>query len=258
MFIPLRRLLISVIGITAGGCFGAPHFEPSVEPLATRNSRARCEEVMQRREPVASMKALVDAEFSRKDEGAQFRYALVSREESSLRVDMLPPEGAVTLAILVVHDGVSTLINSQEKTYTAGFDEKQLVQKFFGLEGVSKSIVIGLLSGVVPELFCQDVVAYDEDADSVVLLDAPSHTAWHVTPKGLVRGVEILDDRNRMVRLRAKVQEVSAEGLPTIAVALYAPYEVQGLLTATKLTFNQPIKPALFNVEVPSDYQQVD
>jgi hypothetical protein len=213
---------------------------------------------MQRRQPASSMKALVDAEFSRKDEGARFRYALVSRAESSLRVDMLPPEGAVTIAILVVHDGVSTLINSQEKTYTAGFDEQQMVQKFFGLNGVSKSIVIGLLSGVVPELFCQDVVAYEEDEDSVVLLDTASHTAWHVTPKGLVRKVEILDEHNRAVRLQAKVKEMSSEGLPSIAVALYAPYEVQGILRVAKLTLNQPIKPALFDVEVPSDYRQVE
>jgi hypothetical protein len=258
MIISLRRILFSVMITALTGCFGVPHFEPSVEALSTLRSRARCEEVMQRRQSVASMKALVDVEFSRKDEGAQFRYAIVSRDESSLRVDMLPPEGAMTLAILVVHDGVSTFINSQEKSYTAGFDEKQLVQRFFGLEGVSKAIIIGLLSGVVPELFCQDVVAYDQSEDSVVLLDAPSHTAWHVTPKGLVRGVEILDAGDKTVRLRAKVQGVSSEGLPTITVALYEPYEVQGILTTTKLIFNQPIKPALFNVEVPSDYQQVD
>lgn len=259
----MKRLLVSpllcfLLPLVLSGCFGVPRFSPTSEPLSVLDSRARCEEVMQRRQPASSMRALVNAELVRGDESGQFRYAIVSRDSTSIRVDLLPPEGAITLAILVVHDGVTTLVNAQEKTFAAGNDESELVERFFGISGVTKDVVLGLLSGVVPELFCDEVTVYDSGENSYVLLEGGKHIAWNVNRSGIVRSVDILDTQNSAVHLRAKLTALSSDGLPTISLDLYKPYELKGSMVATTLTLNQPVQDRLFDIPVPANYRQVD
>lgn len=251
-------LLCLALTVVLSGCFGAPRFSPDSEPLSVLDSRARCEEVMQRRQPASSMRALVNAELTRGNESGQFRYAIVSRDSTSVRVDLLPPEGALTLAILVIHDGVTTLVNAQERTFAAGNDESQLVERFFGIRGVTKEVVLGLLSGVVPELFCDEVTVYNRGDNSYILVENAKHIAWNVNRTGIVRSVDILNSQNSSVQLRAKLAALSSDGLPTISLDLYEPYELTGSMVATTLTLNQPVQERLFDVPVPADYQQVD
>lgn len=254
----LRPLHSLALVVALSGCFGVPRFAPDTEPLSVLDSRARCEEVMQRRQPASSMRALVNAELTRGDESGQFRYAIVSRDSTSVRVDLLPPEGAVTLAILVIHDGVTTLVNAQERTFSAGNDESELVERFFGISGVTKEIVLGLLSGVIPELFCDEVTVYDSGENSYILVENGKHIAWNVNRSGIVRSVDILNSQNTSVRMRAKLTALSSEGLPTISLDLYEPYKLSGSMVATTLTLNQPVQERLFDVPVPSDYKQVN
>jgi hypothetical protein len=258
----MKREIVSLgiasVAVLVSGCFGVPKFSPPVEPLSALNSRARCEEVMQRRKPASTMRALVEATLSRGNDEGQFRYAIVSRDSTSIRVDMLPPEGAVTLAILVVHDGVTTVVNTQERTFSAGNDEAALVERFFGVTGVSKDVVVALFSGVLPELFCDDVTAYDVAENSLLFLDRAKNLAWSINRSGVVRSVDVLNPTTSSVQVRAQLAAVSPEGLPTISLSVYEPYELRGSMATTRLTLNQPISEGLFEVSVPSDYQQVD
>jgi hypothetical protein len=171
---------------------------------------------------------------------------------------MLPLEGAFTLGILVVKDGRTVLLDAQEKTYSTASDEAQLLEAFLGLEGVTRSVIVGLVTGVLPPIDCSSARVYRESDGSVSIVDGSSQVVWHLsTQTVLVKGVHILDRSGRRVQISAEREALQGSaGLVNVRLSIYRPLEAQAEMLVKKLSIDPPLSESLFAVAIPPSYSQ--
>ncbi len=250
------HVLLALV-LLLSGCF-APRFRPSGDAVTGAEAALVCRELLSRHAQVSSMRALVDATVSRSSESAAFRYVILSRGSDQFRIDMLPQEGAFTLGILVVKDGRTVLLDAQEKTYSTASDEAELLEAFLGLEGVTRSVIVGLVTGILPPIDCSSARVYRESGGYVSIADGTSQVVWHISPQSfLVKGVHILDRGGRRVQISGE-RETRAEssGLATVRLAIFKPLEAQAEMLVKKLSIDPPLSESLFAVAIPPSYSE--
>jgi hypothetical protein len=212
-----------------------------------------------RRKPVESIRVLADATISSVTERASFRYVVVSKEPSSLRVDVLPVNGAFTLGLLVSHEGKALWLNSQERTYAEDSDERRLVAEYLGLRGVSRETVVALMTGTLPALSCSDVVVYEVENGDKILVDQRVHVAWHVRgASSEIVSARVLDPDGDVVEMEACVAGSDGHAPQSLALEIFSPARARVDLSLTKVVINPSLSERVFEVRPPANYTLVD
>jgi len=238
------------------GCFNLPAFAPQGEALSPADSIALCEALptLERQGP-RSFRALLDTSLVTPDnESFSFRYAVAAKQPDSLRVDLLPTEGAYTLGLLVVQNGRALVIDSQEKIYSSGCEVKQVFEKFFSLRGVSPELVQALVTGRMPAVRCDAVQVYRKEDGRVMLIDTQTHHAWEIAESsGRVLHVSLLDSSLLHVEARALRSYFPDE--ERISLEIHKPVDARAVMQVRKLTLNPEISDSLFQISPPSGYE---
>lgn len=255
LVVKLARALITLAMLTSG-CF-APRFKAPGEALGGPEAIKVCSALGMEQTPVPSLRALVEASVSSSDEAASFRYVILSHGSERFRIDMLPLEGAFTLGMLLVRDGKTVLLDAQEETYSVASNEEDLLQRFLGLEGVTREVILGLVTGVLPTLDCSSIRVYRDQTGTIFIKPASSPVVWEVVPASFsVRGLRILNQDGSRIQIQAdRIQGVGAE-LPKIQLTVFKPLEAQIEMVIKKLSIGASLSESLFVVPIPPGYSE--
>ncbi len=251
MYQKIFKILLIGSLILIAGCVRLPTFAPSVPALEGSEAKQICAELVgQSRQPEA-LRALVNATLTHNDESVSFRYAIASQGLDRIRIDVLPIEGAFTLAILVVNDGKATLLETQNREAFVGSDPATLLERLLGLEGISTKEVRALLTAKLPPLECSTVRVYPVSADRVILVEEKGQAAWTVSrSSGVLSKLQVVDQDAERILLEAELSEVPR----SIALHIYSPARALGALAVEKLSEPPTIPDSIFEVSIPRSY----
>ena len=240
------------------GCF-RPTFEPSGTSVDSSLARQACEEANSKRKIVNSLRVLADATVSSRSERASFRYVVLSKEPSSFRVDVLPVNGALTLGLLVAHDGKAVWLDAQEKTYAESDDEKALLAEYLGLSGVSRKVAVALLTGTIPALSCSAVRLYQLPEGDRLFVDDTNKVAWRVrgSSNDLV-ALQVLDESGDGVVIEGSFTAKQSDSPNGVILEVFSPTRARVDLSLARVVYNPPLGDQLFEVRPPRDYSRVD
>lgn len=252
----LGACVLGVMSLT--GCF-RPSFEPSGASVNTSIAREACEEANSKRKNIDSLRVLADATISSRSERASFRYVVLSKEPSSFRVDVLPINGAITLGLLVAHDGKAVWLDAQEKTYAESSDERALISDYLGLNGVSRTVAVALLTGTIPALSCSAVRLYQLPDGDRLFVDDSNKVAWRVKgSSNQLVSFQVLDESGEGVVIEGTVSEQPAGSASGVTLEVFSPARARVDLSLARVVYNPPLSNRLFEVRPPRDYSRVD
>lgn len=253
------RVVVLVLVISwLTGCVRAPRVELPGSRQDPEVSAQVCRVMTKDRSSSGALRAMVEATVQvGSHESVSFRYGIVHKEPSMMRIDVLPLEGAYTLGLFTLKDGTARFIDTQERTYAEESSADTLLEHFLGLRGLSPRVVLALLERQVPELACERVAVFVNQKNSVIL-DPVDHLAWTVdgvSPR--LESVAILDSSNEVIEARASITS-SPSGYPTIGIMVYAPTSASAHLLIKKMTPNPEVPDRIFEVPIPSGYRRID
>jgi len=248
-FFSLAALLIGLLT----GCASAPPFNPGARLDPIREGEL-CRSASAARGSVASFRSLINAEVVGPDkEMISFRYVVIGKGNDRLRVDVLPNEGAFTLALVTVNGDRALLIDTQAKRATEGCLPSEVLERTLGLEGVTPAVVKALVVGEIPALVCERVTTHQSDSGRVLFVDKTARVAWEVSEAtGELVAVRLLDSSGEKVVATADRQIVNDR--PEIVFQIYKPTRASAELRVVRLTKNREIAEDLFDVPVPAGY----
>jgi hypothetical protein len=187
------------------------------------------------------------------NESFSFRYAVASKQPDSLRVDLLPTEGAYTLGLLVVRNSQSLVIDSQSKTYSSGCEVNAVFEKFFSLQGVTPALIQALVTGRLSGVRCESVRAYRQGVDRLLLVDEATRHAWDIDERsGRVKQVTLLDGSQSHIQARATRSYAPED--ERVSVEIHRPVTASAVMKVRKFTVNPDISDSLFQIVPPSGY----
>lgn len=248
-----KKLLLMAL-VCVAGCF-RPTFEPQGALLPPQEASVVCQKIASQGQRIESLRVLADATISHGSEKLAFRYVVLSKELSKFRIDVLPPQGAFTLGLLVADEHGAVWMNPQEKTFVRASDERTLVGEYLGLPGISRGTAVALMSGVLPPSVCADVRLFEMQNKDLLFVDDTSHTAWRVegrTPK--LRELQILDSDGTSVDVRATYEAFISARPSRINLDVFSPATAQVSLAIIKSVINPSLNEQLFSVEPPAGY----
>lgn len=253
-----RQVVGALIVSLLSGCF-RPSFEPSGVVVDADASRQACEDINASQKRVTSLRVLADATVFSDSERATFRYVILSKEPSSFRVDVLPVNGALTLGLLVAHQGKAVWLDAQEKTFAESADEGELVAEYLGLKGVSRKTVVALLTGTLPPLSCANVRLYQLPSGDRLFVDDQAKAAWRVketsaTPLSL----QVLDDSGDGVVMEATFAGGRDSSENGVTLEVFSPARARVDLDLARVVYDPPLSDQLFQIKPPRDYTRVD
>lgn len=249
---------VLVVSLLAG-CF-RPSFEPVGTSVESDAARHACEEVNSKQKPITSLRVLADATVSSDSERATFRYVVLSKEPSSFRVDVLPVNGALTLGLLVAHQGKAVWLDTQEKTYAESADEGSLVAEYLGLKGVSRKTAVALLTGTLPPLSCSSVRLYQLPDGDRLFVDDKARAAWRVKGNSSSPvSLQVLDESGDGVVMEATFGAgQDGSGNSGVTLEVFSPARARVELALARVVYDPPLGDQLFEVRPPRDYARVD
>jgi hypothetical protein len=245
-------LAVLLIGLLTG-CASAPPFNPGARLDPIREGEL-CRSASAARGSVASFRSLINAEVVGPDkEMISFRYAIIGKGNDRLRVDVLPNEGAFTLALVTVNEGRALVIDTQSKKAIEGCSPGQVLERTLGLEGITPEVVKALVVGEIPALICERVTTHQIDSGKVLFVDKSARVAWEVSEEtGELLAARLLDSSGEKVVATADRRIVG--DLPEIVFQIYKPARASAELRVVRLTKNREIADDLFDVPVPAGY----
>lgn len=253
---PSSKRLLSLALLVVAGCF-RPSFEPQGTLLQKSEGISVCQKITSQGERIDSLRILADATITHGSEVVSFRYAVLSKEPSKFRVDVLPPQGAFTLGLIVAGENGAVWMNPQENTFVRARDEASLVGEYLGLPGVSRETAVALLTGVLPPSVCADARLFEMSDRDLLFVNDISHTAWRVegqSPK--IREVQILDSDGTSVDVRATYGEYASGRPSRITLDVFSPATARVSLDIVKSIINPNLNERLFAVEPPAGYSE--
>ena len=254
MRIPYLTLLVCG-GVVASltGCITAPPFAPG-RLIPPTDSAALCSSLNASREKISAFRTLLNATVSGPDnEAVSFRYAVVGKSDKKLRIDVLPQEGAYTLALITVRGTDALLLDTQAKRATEGCSVGEILERFLGFEGMTPAAVQALVLGQVPALECSRVAVYRPKEGRVLFLDRAARLAWEVDEaSGELAQVHVLDSAATAVTALARRQQEN--GGVVIVVDIHKPVHASAEMRVTKFTKNPEVSDELFEIPVPAGY----
>jgi hypothetical protein len=227
------------------GCF-APRFRVPGEALGGPEVIEVCSALGVHNKPVSTLRALVEASVSSSGEAASFRYVILSHGAEKFRIDMLPLEGGETI-----------LLDAQEETYSVASNEEDLLQKFLGLEGITREVILSLVTGVLPALNCSSIHVYRNEAGVLFIKPVGSHIVWEVAPESFsVKGLRILDREGNRIQIQADRISGAGDALPKVHLSVFKPLEAQVEMLIKKLSIGPSLTESLFTVPIPPGYSE--
>lgn len=248
----LRLFVVGAVSWGLAGCARAPRFTPGAA-LAADDSQLLCTSLNASRELLVSFRTLLDATVNGPGgESASFRYAIVGKSDEKMRIDVLPHEGAYTLALITVQGSKALFLDPQAKRVTQGCSVKEVLEKFLGLQGMTPAAVQALVLGRPPALECGRVTAHRPTVGGVVFVDLADQIAWEIDEdSGALRKAHFLDSKGATVTAVA----VREEG-GVIVVSVYKPVGATAEMRIVKLSKNPDVSDSTFDVAVPTGYER--
>lgn len=253
--------LLVLITILAG-CISAPRFVVGPQ-LAQPDARKLCSLISSNRQGSSSFRALLNTELHGVDDDQfSFRYAVVSRGEDALRIDILPDQGAYTLAIITVLGDRAIVVDPERRTVIEGCTTERALERFLGFSGVTQQIVRGLITGLPPSFNCDAAGLYSVAGNAgdrrVILLERGGATAWEIDRElGSVVGVQLLDGADgEYLRGIAKRSVIEPAGKKGVVFKLYDPVRLQVDMIIKKLVLNAVVGDEVFKVETPEGWSR--
>lgn len=250
-----RGLLLAVV---ASGCATLPRIQLPGEPRSTEERHLVCERLHEQRPAATTVRAVVEAHVRVSDSHAtSFRYGIVSKEPGLLRVDVLPLEGAFAFGLLVVREDGAVLIDATNKEYTEERDSNELIRQFLGIDGLTRDAVLALVTGRIPSGVCARARVYT-DQTSAVVFDDGARIAYTIdVARGALARLEILDDDNERVRVRAETNE-GGSSPREISLTVYEPVDATASMVVRKVTLNPVVPDTMFAVPIPAGYRRTN
>lgn len=251
----VASVMLALLCVGCAACARAPIFAPG-EPLTGESSSAVCSALNAARESTPSFRALLDTTVETGGgESASFRYAIVGKGRDTLRIDVLPSEGAYTLALITVRGGAALFLDTQEKRAIEGCIVQEVLEKVLGLQGMTPAAVQAIVVGRPPVLDCGRVTVHRASDGRLSFVDLSDQVAWEVDDGSReLRRAHFLNKSGSAVL--ASAERGDRLGVAVISVTVYKPVEASAEMVITKLSKNPDVAEALFNVEVPAGYQR--
>ncbi len=253
-------LFLCLVALMVSGCAARPPFEPETAPLVGPNAVGACETINAQRPAVTSFRSMAESTVTSGRSSVSFRYVIVARNPDSLRIDLLPPEGAFTLGMLIAQGSDVRVINTQEKTYSRqSGDAAAALEQFLGLRGISPKVVEGLVTGVPPLFDCSQAVAFEEPNGTTIVIDERDRVAWTVSTEGArVRAFHVLERQEDSVRMEGMLYYSRGQSPSSMSLSVFDPREAHGVVLFKRITLNPPIADEVFEVSVPESYARVE
>lgn len=248
-------LILGSVISTLTGCGTTPPFVPGSH-VAPADSQALCGSLNARRERITSFRTLLNATVSvPNNEAVSFRYAVVGKGDGKLRIDVLPQEGAYTLALITVRGADALLLDTQAKRATEGCSVSEILERFLGFEGMTPAAVQALVLGQVPALECGRVAVYRPKEGRVLFVDRAARLAWEVDEaSGELVQVHVLNSAGTSVTVLAKRERV--HGAVAIIVDIHKPVRASAEMSVSKFSKNPEVSEELFEIPVPAGYER--
>lgn len=256
MRVACRVGLVSVLVILGlSGCVSAPKLITG-ELLAPVESETLCSSLNAVRDRSASFRALLDTTVtSPMADPVSFRYAIVGKDPEMLRIDVLPPEGAYTLALITVRGSQAQFLDSQSKRVTQGCSVNQVLDKFLGLRGMTPTAIEAIVVGQVPRLECARVVVNRLGDNRYLFIDISEQIAWEIDAStGELFKAHFLDSNGVALTALASRELRGADSF--IVVSVYDPVKAIAEMRIARLTRNPEVADSTFSVAVPSEYER--
>jgi len=238
------------------GCVRAPLFVPGAA-LTLADSAKLCSSLNAGRQMVRSFRALADATVASSDnESASFRYAIAGKSGDRLRIDVLPQEGAFTLAMITVRGEQALFLDTQARRAIEGCSVAQVLERLLGLEGMTPAAVEALVVGQAPPLECSRVTAYHPREERVLFVDSSESIAWEINEAtGTLASVSFLDSQRTKVTADAH-RSIAVDGQTIITVNVHKPAQAIANMSIVKFSKNSDINESLFEVAIPAGYER--
>jgi len=262
-FISVVRLLGGVLlcGSISGCSFQRP--EPTWEPDdvlvdATESARLRTQ-IAARGDDVAAFRGLFQVDVRRGDDRAAFRQAVVFVRPDRLRIEALPPQGALTLHLLVSNRGSVVSLEPGEKKAFIGPASTAVFRRFLNLP-FREGEIMALVTGRVEASRLDAASAVRCGTAECTLVSSDERYRYRVDRRsGELRSVRIRDPLQGKARIEVRYPDYAAVGavwLPRTISLLLPSDGVEIAMTRQITTINQPIADRLFEVSIPADYTQ--
>lgn len=250
---------IVLCALISTGCASTPRFHPPGAARLAEDAKRLCEAVVSKRPAVSSLRAVVEATVRSSDsESASFRYGIASKEPAKLRIDVLPMEGAYTLGLIVIREKGAILIDTNNREFAEGQNADELLRRFLGLQGLTRQVIISLVTGTLPTETCRHAQLFEDASAIATFLDPDRHVVWGVdATSGEIHRVEILNEDNNRVEARAEVSS-SAVVPRQISLSIFDPVSASASMVARKVNINVTVPDTLFEVPIPSGYRRND
>jgi outer membrane lipoprotein-sorting protein len=248
-----------VVAALLSGCAAARVFQPEAAELPFDEGALACENLNHQRPNITSFRSSAESTVTAGGESISFRYVIVSREPDSLRIDLLPTEGAFTLGLLVAQGGVTRVLNAQEKTFIESRDSSALIERFLGIRGFSPALVEAVVTGIPPELDCSRVAIFRENGGGLTVLSERDRVAFTIAEDtGRLTSFEVLAADSNDVIVTGSLYYSGGQGPSSMSLSIYEPHEAQGILLFKKVSLNPEISDEVFSVRVPDTYTRED
>lgn len=219
------------------------------------------ERVVAQSREVASFRGLFKTSARRGEGASSFRQAIVFEQPDSVRIEALPPQGAVTLHLLVSHEGRVTVVIPGERRAIRGRSSTALFRQYLDLP-FREAELMALISGRVERATfeAQSEVRCGKDLCAVRRTDG--RYVWRFERQsGRLISVSIRDPLKLSERVRVHYggyHEFDGVTVPKQLTLELPQDRVVIAMDAVMVRVNQPIQSALFEVAVPSDYSVVE
>ena len=239
------------------GCSAAHVFAPDAPPLSRAASEELCEQANAARPSVTSFRSMAESTITAGRDTVSFRYAIVAREPDSMRIDLLPNEGAFTLGMLTIHGGESQSVNVQEKTFKRSRGGSTALQEFLGMPGASQEVIQALVTGVPPLFDCRRVKLYEEGRRDVTVLDPAVRVAYTIDgDSARVKRFSMLAPDDEAILAEGALYYSRSDSPASMSLAVHEPHEANGVFLFKKITLNPVIDDVVFEVPVPAGYEE--
>lgn len=245
--------LVAVVGFVA--CAPSFHGRNRITEISITGDEKLfyCKDISERSEQIKNFRLLERVRSERNGETTVFRYAIVGNDSGDLRIELLPPTGVFTLAILSLTREGAVLLDTQERTVQRAKDERVLLQKMFGRLSITRAQLVGLLTGGV-DGDCSEMQLTKNEGGGVTIRQESA--AW-ILDRDLRLNSFYWNDQFSSTEIASGKVSRLQEGVPAKWRVLVnqLSLQVEGELELAK--FNQPISPSLFKLAIPSDYKEL-
>jgi hypothetical protein len=202
-------------------------------------------------------RALFTTTLQRGRESASFRQAVVFERPDKLRIEALPPQGALSLDLLIARDGIVTALVPPEKQAQRGPSSTGLFRRYLDLPFRESEIMALVSGGLEDGVLAQGAEVRCGDNDCIALRSDGRYRWRFKRDSGLLAEVSMRDAlklRERVIVRYGDYRAVNGRMLPGVITLQLPEDEVKVTMAATMLAAEQSINPRVFDVAIPSDY----